>query len=95
MADKRKRDYPNKDLPSTAISFDRDVLALLKSIADYDDRSLASLVRHACRHWLQSAEGRDLSRRAAIAERSLLNANIALLRDEKPEEPSTPEESKS
>jgi len=89
MTDKRKREYPNKDLPSTAISFPRDQLALLKSIADYDDRSLASLVRHACKHWLQSAEGRELSRRAR--EHSMLKTNLMIA---EPEEPSAPEESK-
>jgi hypothetical protein len=85
MPDKRKREYPNKDYPSTAISFERDQLGLLKRIADTDDRSLASLVRHACKYWLQSAEGRELARRAR--ERSMLKTNIAIA----PENPGDPE----
>jgi hypothetical protein len=86
MTDKRKRDYPNKDLPSTAISFPRDQLVLLKSIADVDDRSLASLVRHACKQWLQSAEGRELSRRARAG--SMLKTNLMIAEPVEP--PSTP-----
>ncbi len=76
----RKRDYPNKDFPSTAISFDRDQLELLKRIADTDDRSLASLVRHCCKYWLQSAEGRELSRRA----KDLMKTNIIASESEEP-----------
>jgi hypothetical protein len=87
MPDKRKREYPNKDLPSTAISFPRDQLALLKSIAAVDDRSLASLVRHCCKYWLQqSAEGRELSRRAR--EHSMLKTNLMIAEPVEP--PSTP-----
>jgi hypothetical protein len=90
MLEKRRREYPSKNRPSTAISFDADQLVLLKKIGDAIDRPLAYVVRHACAHWLQSTEGQDLSRR--VRERSMLNTNIML--------PvlgstSTPEESKS
>ena len=59
---------------------DRDQLELLKRIADTDDRSLASLVRHCCKYWLQSAEGRELSRRA----KDLMKTNIIASESEEP-----------
>jgi hypothetical protein len=87
MPEKRKREYPNKNRPSTAISFDADQLVLLNRIADADDRSLASLVRHACKFWLQSAEGRELARKASAQHSLKTNIMLPAL-----VEPSTPEE---
>jgi len=60
-----KRQYPNEDLPSTAISFKRETLDLLKKIAAREDRSLAAQVRTICEDWLQSPEGVAAIRKSA------------------------------
>ena len=48
-----KRQYPNEDMPATAISFKKETLDLLKKIAAREGRSLASQVRTICEEWLQ------------------------------------------
>jgi hypothetical protein len=58
----------NPDMPATAISFDKDVLELLKKIAANEDRSLASLVRRVVNSWLESSEGKEFAERANRTE---------------------------
>ncbi len=58
----------NPDMPATAISFEKDVLELLRKIAANEDRSLASLVRRVVDTWLKSSEGKELADKATRTE---------------------------
>lgn len=64
----RKPRKINPEMPATAISFDKEMLKLLKRVADADDRSLASLVRLAVDSWLKSPEGLKMTRKAKRPE---------------------------